>query len=94
MIRAVAFAAGTGFFIAVVAGANTAIAAATLHVPGDYPTIQAAIDAASNGDSVLVAAGTYDENIDFAQKRIVVESANGPVLTVIHGSQSSAVVTI
>lgn len=30
-----------------------------LHVPGTYPTIQAAINAAVNGDQVLVAPGTY-----------------------------------
>jgi len=35
--------------------------AATIHVPGDQPTIQAGIDAASTGDSVLVACGTYYE---------------------------------
>lgn len=33
--------------------------AATLHVPADHPTIQAAIDSAANGDEVLVAPETY-----------------------------------
>ncbi len=32
---------------------------ATIHVPGDYPTIQAGINAASYGDTVLVYCGTY-----------------------------------
>ena len=33
--------------------------AATYNVPADYATIQAAIDVASDGDSILVAPGTY-----------------------------------
>lgn len=35
----------------------------TIHVPGDYPTIQQAINAASYGDRVVVAEGSYYESI-------------------------------
>jgi hypothetical protein len=48
--------------------------AATRNVPQQYPTIQAAIQAASNGDTILVAPGTYHENISFMGKGIVVAS--------------------
>jgi len=63
------------------------INAATIHVPADQPTIQAGIDATVNGDTVLVADGTYtgdgNRDIDFGGKSIVLKSENGSVLTVI-----------
>ncbi|MCH2148972.1 MAG: right-handed parallel beta-helix repeat-containing protein, partial [Phycisphaerales bacterium] len=35
--------------------------AVTYHVPGDFATIQDAINAASDGDVILIEAGTYNE---------------------------------
>jgi hypothetical protein len=43
-------------------------------VPDEHPTIQGAIDASSDGDTVLVSEGTYFENIRYRGKAIVVGS--------------------
>ncbi|MCX6157604.1 MAG: T9SS type A sorting domain-containing protein [Ignavibacteriae bacterium] len=43
-------------------------------VPGTYSTIQLGINAAANGDTVLVEPGTYFENVNFRGKKIVVTS--------------------
>lgn len=56
---------------------------ATIRVPGDYGTIQQAIDAARAGDVVEVAPGTYPGNLDFQGKRITVRSAEGAARTII-----------
>ena len=65
---------------------------ATIHVPGDQPTIQAGIDVAVNGDTVLVAPGTYVEYIDFKGKAITVTSSGGALVTTIDGNQKGSVV--
>ncbi len=44
----------------------------TLHVPSCYPTIQDAINAAEDGDLVLIEEGTYYEVIDYLGKDIIV----------------------
>jgi type IX secretion system substrate protein len=68
--------------------------ASVINVPADQPSIQAGINAATNGDTVLVADSTYYENINFNGKAITVAShflINGDTThingTIIDGSQ-------
>jgi len=48
-----------------------------------YPTIQAAIDDASPGDTITVASGTYEEDLVISVADLTLESQNGPALTKI-----------
>lgn len=57
--------------------------AAVIQVPGDFPTIQLGLDAASSGDTVQVAPGVYEERI--VMKAGVVLSGSGWGQTVIDG---------
>jgi len=67
--------------------------AATMSVPGDYSTIQEAINAALEGDRIEVEPGTYHENLDFSGKAITVTGYYGPEYTTIDGGQAGSVVS-
>jgi parallel beta-helix repeat protein len=63
-----------------------------IKVPGDYAKIQKAIEAASDGDMVLVSNGKYYETIDFLGKAITVKSENGAGSTTIDGAATDGIV--
>lgn len=74
--------------------------ASILRIPVEQPTIQAGIDSAAVGDTVLIAPGIFTENINFNGKNIVVGShfiTTGDLFfisqTIINGNENGAVVT-
>ncbi len=90
-----------GLLLALVAlAAGPSALADTLEVGGGgaYSTVQAAINAAGNGDTVLVHPGTYKENVDFAGKAVTLTSEDPTDqdvvdATILDGNHAGTVVT-
>jgi len=92
-------------FVCQVAGGSAWYADAAMPASGDgqsweaaFRTIQEGIDSASDGDTVIIAQGTYFENVLLKGKNIVLRSTNplDPNVvagTIIDGNQAGSVVT-
>jgi hypothetical protein len=85
---------GCLFVLAIVLQVNGKTISVDDDNPADFNNIQAAINYSDNGDTILVADGTYRGNgnrdIDFKGKAITVRSENGPANCIIdcQGSDS------
>jgi len=89
----------SGLLFAAILSANAS--ATIINIPADYATIQAGIDASTDGDTVLVQPGMYIENINFNRHDIVLgslflttEDVAYIASTIIDGDSSGTVVSI
>ncbi len=73
--------------IAIIIAAAIPAHASVINVPDDYRTIQAAVDWAADGDTVLVADGTYtgvgNKDIEPDGKAVTIVSTGGPDFCII-----------
>lgn len=86
------------FDLDAVASRKTAVYYVDDDGPADFNSIQAAIDDANDGDTIIVSVGTYYENINFKGKNIVLTSTaptNEDIVstTIINGNDVNSVVT-
>ncbi|HJO16525.1 MAG TPA: right-handed parallel beta-helix repeat-containing protein [Phycisphaerales bacterium] len=58
-------------------GGSTPSGPQTWNVPGDFSSIQAAVDAAADGDTIALLSGQYHENVTVAGKLVYIEAAGG-----------------
>ncbi|MBU4348933.1 GerMN domain-containing protein, partial [bacterium] len=66
---------------------QTAVFAANIYVPDDYSTIQAAVDAASPGDTIIIRDGTYIDNVEI-DKNLTIKSESGAEKTIVQAANS------
>jgi len=70
------------------------VLATTIHVPADSTTIQAGLNGAQQGDTVLVAAGTYLENIRWPETPDISLIGEGRETTIIDENGADRVIWI
>jgi parallel beta-helix repeat protein len=78
--------------LSAIAAVKPVEAAKTLTVPGDYSTIQQAIDAAGDDDTILVRKGTYNEQL-VINKQIVLRGED-KTNTIIATPNSGAIILV
>ncbi|MCH2138772.1 MAG: hypothetical protein MK074_06950, partial [Phycisphaerales bacterium] len=69
------------------------VANAPVHVPGDYATIQAAIDDVPNGFTIIVAPGTYTEQLELSGRSLVL-MGSGPADTVLDAANGGLAISL
>lgn len=83
-----------GALVALIVLAAALGAQSTLQVPGQFPTIADAQNAAQSGDTILVAPGTYMIGPFALVKNVKLVAAQGPSVTTLSGGGTQPVLLI
>jgi len=87
------FAASVAMFIT--ASLQAAIITVYQNGSGDHTTIQAAIDTANSGDTILIGPGSYDEFLNTGGKTLTLRGVNGYVQTIVDpGGDNGTLLTV
>lgn len=92
MLHAAQRVSGLTTLLAVAAFAGT-VRAASILVPTEEPTIQAALDVAGDGDTVLVQHGIYDEAVRVVRNGVTIAAAD-PTNPPMRGAGAGLPVTL
>lgn len=71
-----------------------AVAAGQLHVPDQYGTIQEAVNAAEDGDTILVGPGEYTGSVNLLGKSLTLLATHGPEKTILDGEDQNISVLV
>jgi hypothetical protein len=81
-------------FLTVMLGMVSMTWATTRNVPADYATIQAAIDAASNSDEILIAGGEYDVEATIVINRELTISGPTSGTAIVRGTGLTNIISV
>lgn len=70
------------------------VVAAVLHVPSDYPTIEAGLNSAASGDTVEVECGTYVGNIPLHPGVTLRSSSGDPSCVILDGEDQRRIASV
>ena len=71
---------------------SSTLMAAEYQVPGDFSSIQEAVNASVDGDLIQVGPGSWPGRLDFRGKQITIESTDGPQTTTLDANGVGSVV--
>ena len=73
---------------------NVSLSSNTIYVPDDYTKIQWAIDNATDGDTIIVKSGTYNENVNVTKQLILRGVDTGTGKPVVDAGGSGSAITL